>query len=289
MGSPSAALSSSAREMSALHLGGNKFGKARGQGVDKSLVAGVAIALAATLAGIAFSGVKLSYFFQPAAACLVLGGTCGVTLITAPRAALAQAARRVLALFKPQRVSRQALIDEMVAYSRIRRKDGLRGLEPLLKTPEWGQSGGTFLQEALILVLDLGERVELQTALETKLRLSQRQGEADAHVLEVAGGFAPTIGVLGTVVGLIDILHQFSNPSSIAVGIGTAFVSTIYGLSLANLLLLPAACRIRAAVAERSEIDEMMVDGVLGLFDGMNPSLLRERLNGYLPAHPEYR
>jgi chemotaxis protein MotA len=133
-----------------------------------------------------------------------------------------------------------------------------------------------------MLAMDVQQRSELQAALETKLRLRERQGEMDAKTLEVAGGFAPTIGVLGTVVGMIDVLRQFSNVSSIAYGVGTAFVSTLYGLGLANLVLLPAACRIRARVAETFEVHEMVVEGVLCIFDGIHPTVVRERLRSFV-------
>src|SRR5579863_4385946 len=96
----------------------------------------------------------------------------------------------------------------------------------------------------------MNSRDEFQRALETKLRLRERQGDADAKVLEVAAGFAPAIGVIGTVVGLVDVLRQFSDMTSVAAGVGTAFISTMYGLALANLILLPVAHRIRANVAE---------------------------------------
>jgi chemotaxis protein MotA len=145
-------------------------------------------------------------------------------------------------------------------------------------------SNHSFLRDSIKLAMDVENRDQLQTILETKIRLRERQGETDARVLEVAGGFAPTIGVLGTVVGLIDVLRQFSNLSAVALGIGTAFVSTVYGLALANLVLLPAAHRIRASVAEAFELDEMMVEGGLCLFDGIHPSLVRERLNNFLRA-----
>jgi chemotaxis protein MotA len=139
-----------------------------------------------------------------------------------------------------------------------------------------------FLQDSLLLALDVKERPELQATLENKLRLIERQGEAAAKVLEVAGGFAPTIGVLGTVVGLIDVLRQFTTLSTVANGMGTAFVSTIYGLALANLVLLPAAHRIRAQVAEVFENQELMIEGCLCVFDGIHPMLVRQRLSSYL-------
>ena len=160
-------------------------------------------------------------------------------------------------------VDRGALIEEIMSFVKPARGNGLIGVEPMIE-----QARHPFLRESLLLALDVQQRAELQSTLETKIRLRERQGETDAKVLEVAGGFAPTIGVLGTVVGLIDVLRQFSNLSSVAGGIGTAFVSTIYGLALANVLLLPAAHRIRVRVAETFEIHEMISEAVLWCMTG---------------------
>src|SRR5262249_28914037 len=123
---------------------------------------------------------------------------------------------------------------------------------------------------------------ELRGLLETELRVRERQGEADAKALEVAGGFAPTIGIIGTVVGLIQVMRQFTDLSSVASGIGMAFVSTIYGLALANLLLFPAPNRIRARVAEKFETDEMVLEGVLCIAERLHPTLMRMRLQSFL-------
>jgi len=241
------------------------------------MLAGVAIALTGTIAGIKSTGVGLAYFFQPAGALIVLGGTFGVALITTPRSSLLHSGYRVIGMLRFEITSREALIEEIVSYARFVRMKGLVSIEHLLD----GTSHG-FLRDTIRLAMDVKSREELQTILETKIRLRERQGEADAKVLEVAGGFAPTIGVLGTVVGLINILHQFSDLSAVAVGIGTAFVSTLYGLALANLVLLPAAHRIRSTVAETFELEEMMVEGGLCLFDGIHHSLVRERLNNFV-------
>jgi chemotaxis protein MotA len=174
-------------------------------------------------------------------------------------------------------VDREALAEEMIAYARTARKGGILSIEPLAEG-----ASHPFLREMMALAVDAKNRAEFQATIEAKVRLRERQGEADAKALEIAGGFAPTIGVLGTVVGLIDVLQRFSEPATIAIGIGTAFVSTIYGLGLANLVLLPAACRIRVSVAEEFELEEMMLEGGLALFDGPHPALLRERLSGYV-------
>lgn len=241
------------------------------------MVTGIVVAIGAVFAGIAIAGIRIGYFFRPTGILIVLGGTIGVTLITTPRKALVRAARGAMTLLWAHPDDRQLLINEIVALSKTMRQRGLFGLEPLI-----GQTSDPFLRDSLQFAVDGRNRAELQSILETKLHQLEKQGEAEARAFEVAGGFAPTIGVLGTVVGLMDVLKQFSNISSVAAGTGTAFISTIYGLGLANLILLPAAQRIRAHVAEQFETREMIIEGILCLFDGIHPALVRDRLNCFL-------
>ncbi len=244
--------------------------------IDALFLAGIAIALVAVLIGIASSGVSLSYFLQPTGAIIVLGGTLGVALITTPRNSLLHSARRVKALLAASDPDPEALIEQIVECARARRR-GIVALEPLIPKIQ-----DQFLRKGLQLATDLTEATELRSILETELRMSERQGEADAKALEVAGGFAPTIGIIGTVVGLIDVLRNFSNVQTVGHGIGIAFVSTIYGLSLANLVLLPAAHRIRARVAENFETQELILEGVLAIVDSAHPSLIRLRLGSFV-------
>jgi len=241
------------------------------------MLAGVAVAIGAVAAGLVSAGIHIGYFFQPTGVSIVLGGSLGVTLITTPRLALIRAIKGALELVHVRTDNRADLIDEIVAMAKNMRPKGLFGLEPLLADVRQ-----PFLRDSLLLAMDARNREELRTSLEIKLRQWERQGETEARAFEVAGGFAPTIGVLGTVVGLMDVLRQFSNLTSVAAGTGTAFVSTIYGLALANLILLPTAQRMRAHVADEFETNEMIVEGTLCLFDGMHPTLVRDRLSCYL-------
>ncbi|MGD1093909.1 MAG: MotA/TolQ/ExbB proton channel family protein [Bryobacteraceae bacterium] len=245
--------------------------------LDWSMLIGIAIVLVAVIAGIMSTGVRLNYFFQPTGALIVLGGTFGVTFVTTPRRALVHSLRRVFGLTRTINVRREVLIEEILRYVKAARSSGLLSIESSID-----QASDPFLKECLMLTIDVRERSELQAVLDIKIRLRERQGEADAKALEVAGGFAPTIGVIGTVVGLIDVLRQFSDLNAVAYGIGTAFVSTVYGLALANFVLLPAGHRIRAHVAERFEIHELIAEGSLCLFDRIHPALVRERLNAFL-------
>ena len=237
--------------------------------------------IAALTAGIALTGVRLGYFFQPAGALIVIGGTLGVTFIATPRSALLHSLRRAMDLLWTPRLSREELIEEIMSLVRVARIEGLLSIEPNLDAVR-----DPFLRHSLLLTLDLTGRAELQATIETKIRLRERQGEADAKTLEVAGGFAPTIGVLGTVIGLVDVLRQLSNITSVGLGIGTAFISTMYGLAVANLVLLPLAQRIRARVAETFETQELIAEGVLCIFDRIHPALVRERLTADLREAP---
>jgi chemotaxis protein MotA len=237
----------------------------------------VVIALGATIAGICATHVGLNYFLQPTGAVIVLGGTLGVILITTPRHSLAHSARRIMNLFKADEVDRDALIEEIISLARIARRGGIIALDSSIS-----KTTNPFLRDALQLAVDGQNREELQAVLETQLRMNERHGDSDAKALEVAGGFAPTIGIIGTVVGLIEVLRQFSNLQAVGSGIGTAFVSTIYGLALANLLLLPAAHRIRARVAENFETQELIIEGLLSIIDCLHPSLIRIRLSSFV-------
>lgn len=245
--------------------------------IDLVFVLGLVIALGAIIAGVAAAGISVTYFFQPAGALIVIGGTLGVMLVTTPKASLVHSLHRVMDLITSEEANREALIEEIIFYARVARRGSLLALEPLVP-----QAAHPFLGQALQLAMDVSNRAELQNVLETELRMRERQGETDAKTLEVAGGFAPTIGIIGTVVGLIEVLRHFANLQSVGFGIGTAFVSTIYGLAMANLLLLPAGHRIRARVAENFEIQELIIEGVLALADNVHPALIRLRLSAYI-------
>ncbi len=255
--------------------------RVRPGGLDLGMVLGIAIASIALVAGIAFTGISAHYFFQPTGILVVPGRNARV-LITTPPAGLLFALRRALNLFSTETVpNAEDLIEEIVSYAKTVRIEGILAIEPNID-----RVSTRFLREALLIAMDAKDRSELQSTLESKIRFCERQSEAAAKVLEAAGGVTPTLGVLGTVVGLIDILRQFSNLSAIAYGVGAAFTSTIYGLALANIALLPAAQRIRARATEFFDLQVLMTEGALCLFDGLHPRLVRQRLHSFVNAEP---
>lgn len=253
--------------------------------LDLSFVAGAVIAIGAVVAGMISTGLTVRSFLQLTGALIVLGGTLGVFVLSTPRDALLSSLSRTLELFFIAPVRHEKLLEDIVQYARIARREGVTGLEPYLE-----QVPNRFLRESLEKAVDISVKDHLRTILETEVRLRERRGEADAKTLEVAGGFAPTIGIIGTVVGLIEVMSRFSDLQSVGAGIGMAFVSTIYGLALANLILLPAANRIRARVAANFETEEMTVEGVMCIAERLHPTLIRMRLQTFvLSGRPRLR
>jgi chemotaxis protein MotA len=247
------------------------------------MLLGVGAAVGAFVAGFAFTGLNPRILLQPASLFIVFGGTLGVTLITAPQATLLLAVSQVRKLFLKRILpTREDLTEEIISYARQIRFRGLVAMEPSIHQISQG-----FLREALLLAMDTGDRAALQSVLENRIRYCEKQSESAAWVLEVAGGFSPTIGVLGTVIGLISILTQFSSLPAVSSGVAVAFTSTIYGLALANLLLLPAAQRIRAQSWEELDLQQFMAEGALCLFDGLQPGVVRQRLQAFVNTPPK--
>jgi len=247
------------------------------------MLGGLILGALAVVAGIALSGAGLLYFFQPSSALIVLGSTIGITLVTSPKDSLRMVSKRIRELSSKAPSEREALVEEMVDLARVSRRGGMLTVEPLIPRVR-----NDYLRNGLLTALDARDVTELQIVLENELKLSERHGQADANTLETAAGYAPTIGILGTVVGLIEVLKHFSDVRSIGPGIGAAFVSTIYGLAAANFLLLPLAHRIHARVAEATETQEMIAEGVMCIFASMHPSIVRQRLAPFL-REPEER
>ncbi|MCL6545057.1 MAG: MotA/TolQ/ExbB proton channel family protein [Bryobacteraceae bacterium] len=247
------------------------------RGLDFGFLFGMAVAAAAAAAAATWSEAGAAYFLQPRGAVMVLGGTLGVAILTTPWRRLWRSIGRLMGLLVAEKRDPQALMEEILHYARVARFKGLAGIEDAIPS-----ASHPFLREALGLALEVENRQQLAQVLETRIRVREQEGEADARTLEVAGSFAPTLGILGTVMGLMDVLKNFSDLASVGAGIAMAFVSTMYGLGMANLVLLPAAHRIRARVAEDFDSDAFILEGVLCLYDQSHPALARQRLEAYL-------
>src|ERR1700686_1105790 len=216
---------------------------------------------------------------------IVLGGTIGAVMIATPIRVLKGAARRLVGVFLDTSPSFSDLIDNLVGYATKARKGGLVGLEEDAQA-----SPDPFLQKALMLVVDGTDLQELRTMLEIDITLDEQHGEAEGKVFESAGGFSPTIGIIGAVLGLIQVMKNLANIDEVGHGIAVAFVATVYGVGLANLLLLPAATKIKARAHAETQRKELILEGVSGIVEGLNPKLIRSKIEAYvqrLPAEPK--
>lgn len=245
--------------------------------MDKATVSGVVIAVAGILAGLLLEGGNLQQILQPTAAMIVFGGTLGAVLIQFPMPIVLGAFRRLTHIFMAPRVDPMATVKELVGYANQARREGIVSLDQLLETID-----EPFLRRSLMLAIDGTEPQELRSMMELELDNQAEQQETYAHVFESAGGFSPTIGIIGAVLGLIQTMQHLDKIDEVGRGIAVAFVATIYGVGAANLFLLPAAGKMKLRVREEQLIREMTLEGVVSILEGMNPRMLETKLLGFL-------
>ena len=248
---------------------------------DLATLLGFALALGGILGGLLIEGGKIRDILQFTAAMIVLGGTIGAVMIATPMRVLKGAAHRLVGVFLDSSPSFSDLIDNLVGYATKARKGGLVGLEEDAQA-----TSDPFLQKALMLVVDGTDLQELRTMLEIDITLDEHHGEAEGKVFESAGGFSPTIGIIGAVLGLIQVMKNLANIDEVGHGIAVSFVATVYGVGAANLLFLPAAAKIKSAIQLETQRKEMILEAVCGIIEGLNPKLIRSKLAGYTHSDP---
>jgi len=198
-------------------------------------IGGLTLALVGTLGGLILEKGKVQDVAQVTAALIVLGGTLGAVMVTTPIGVLRSAARRLSDVFFESRHAPDAIIERIIAYATKARKQGIVSLETetnLIEDP--------FLRKALSLAVDGTDLQEIRRMMELDITLEEQRGEAEAKVYEAAGGYAPTVGIIGAVLGLIQVMKHLANIDEVGHGIAVAFVATVYGVGLANLFFLPA-------------------------------------------------
>jgi chemotaxis protein MotA len=245
--------------------------------MDKSTFGGLFLAFAGIVAGLLLEGGKLGQILQPTAAMIVFGGTLGAVMVQFPSKVVVQAAKRVAYIFFEKTPDGQALVRELIGYSQKARKNGIVSLDA-----ELNKIGDPFLRKSLTLAVDGTEPEELRKMMELELDNQAEREEKIPQVFESAGGFAPTIGIIGAVLGLIQVMQHLDNISEVGRGIAVAFVATIYGVASANLLFLPSAGKLKIRMREEQVLREMTLEGVVCILEGMNPRMLETRLQGFL-------
>lgn len=240
---------------------------------------GMIVALVAVLVGNFFEGGHAGSLVGGPAALIVLGGTIGAALVQFPMPVVKHAMHAAGDLFKKPTVDPVMLLDEIVEYANKARKEGILGLEKLAPT-----APDPFLSKALMMAVDGADSNAIRDTMEVIISHEEEHGEDAAKFFEAMGGYSPTVGIIGAVLGLIHVMSNLSDINAVGTGIAAAFVATIYGVAVANIIFLPMAGRIKMKVRDQATIKAMMLSGVLAIQQGMNPKLVRDRLSGFLPA-----
>jgi chemotaxis protein MotA len=249
--------------------------------VDRSTVGGIAVALGGIGLGLVMDGGKLAQVLQPTAALIVFGGTIGAVMVQFPLRIVIQAVRQLKDVFLSTEPEPDSLVQNLLRYAYKARRDGLLSLDA-----EVARIKDPFLRESLMLAIDGVNSADLRKMMELQLDYEGEKQERIPKVFDAAGGFAPTIGIIGAVLGLIQVMQHLQDINQVGKGIAVAFVATIYGVASANLLFLPWAGKIRIRMRERQVIQEMTLEAVLSILAGMNPRALELQLNSYLTATP---
>jgi chemotaxis protein MotA len=244
---------------------------------DVATVLGIALALTGIVGGLLLEKGKIQDIAQGTAAMIVLGGTFGAVLVTNPLSIVLRAFAATRAVFLERASSIPETIESLIQYATKARKNGIVSLES-----EAASIPDPFLRKALGLAVDGTDLQELRKMMETDIMLAEEGDEAEAKVWEAAGGYAPTIGIIGAVLGLIQVMKHLEDIKEVGHGIAVAFVATVYGVGSANILFLPMANKLRARARQAARLRDMTLEGVVGIVEGLNPTLIRLKLESYL-------
>jgi chemotaxis protein MotA len=238
---------------------------------------GVIFAFVAVLGGNFMEGGHIGSLFNGPAALIVIGGTFAAIMIQTSFDVLKQAFKMFLWVFSPPYSELEDGINKIVGWSVRARKDGLLGLEAISD-----KEMEPFAKKGLMLLVDGSEPETIRSVLEVDLTTKEEFGFDGAKVFDSMGGYSPTIGIIGAVMGLIHVMSNLADPASLGAGIATAFVATIYGVAFANLLLFPVANKLKALVKRQSQYREMIIEGLVSISEGENPRSIELKLKGFL-------
>ena len=245
--------------------------------MDKSSFGGVLLAMGGILAGMMMEGGRIGQILQPTAALIVFGGTLGAIMLQFPLSTVLAAAKSVVHVFFSKEPDGHAVVTQLVGFANKARRSGLLSLDQDLASVS-----DPFLKQALMLAVDGTEPAELRKIMQLDLDNHGEIEERIPQVFESAGGFSPTVGIIGAILGLIQVMQHLDNINEVGRGIAVAFVATIYGVGLANLVLLPCAGKLKLRHREEQSQKELMIEGVISILEGMNPRMVELKLRTFL-------
>ena len=245
--------------------------------MDKSSFAGLTLAVIGILAGLLIEGGNIGQVLQPTAAMIVFGGTIGAVMLQFPLQTVLSAFRQLFTVFWMKPDTGDALLKQILVFANKARRSGIVSLDQDLATVS-----DPFLKQALMLAVDGTEPTELRKIMELEIDNNCELEERIPAVFESAGGFSPTIGIIGAVMGLIQVMQHLDKMDEVGKGIAVAFVATIYGVGAANILFLPVAGKLKIRMREHQMRREMLLEGVISILEGMNPRMIEIKLNSFL-------
>jgi chemotaxis protein MotA len=253
-----------------------KSKKASGPRPDLATLGGIVVALGGIVGGLLMEGGKIRDVSQITAALIVLGGTFGAVMVSTPIRVLNGAALRLIHVLIDKTGSPDDAIEELIVYATKARKNGLVSLEN-----EALEIQDPFLRKALTLAVDGTDLQEIRNMMQLEIDTAENRAMAEAKVFESGGGYSPTIGIIGAVMGLIQVMKNLANIEEVGRGIAVAFVATLYGVGLANIILLPAATKIKSRIEWETDMKQLKLEGVVAIVEGLNPKLIRTKLDAY--------
>ncbi len=245
--------------------------------MDILSIVGLLVGFGAILGGQHLEGGHLGSILNGVAFLIVIGGTLGAVMLQTPLNTFLRSLKMLGWVFFPPKTSPEATLDKILEWNGIARKEGLIRLESIALDEK-----DLFTQKGLQLIADGAEPELIREIMETDLDLQEHHDIESAKVYEAMGGYSPTIGIIGAVMGLIHVMGNLADPSSLGAGIAVAFVATIYGVALANLLFLPVGNKLKAVVAQRTRVQMMLIEGLISVAEGDNPRNIESRLQAYL-------
>ena len=254
---------------------------ARGK-IDLATLFGLLVALGGIVGGLLLEGGKLSDISQLTAAMIVLGGTIGAVMVTTPLSTLKAAVHKLPSVLWQPNLSVDQTMADILSFAARARRSGVVSLES-----DAEEISDPFFRKALLLAVDGTDLKVVRRVMELELEAAEQRGEATAKVFESAGGYAPTIGIIGAVLGLIQVMKHLEDIEAVGHGIAVAFVATVYGVSVSNLLFLPFANKLKARLQQSLRANELTLEGVIAIVEGLNPKLIESKLEPFKNAPSE--
>jgi chemotaxis protein MotA len=245
--------------------------------MDIASIGGILLAIVGILAGMMIEGGSIAQITQPTAALIVVGGTTGAVMLQFPLKTFLAALKQAMKIFISGGADGEEVLKQLVQFANKARKSGIVSLDQDL-----GSVSDPFLKQALMLAIDGTEPSEVRKIMQMELDNKAEMEEKIPQVFEAAGGYSPTVGIIGAVLGLIQVMQHLDNINEVGRGIAVAFVATIYGGALANLICLPAAGKLKIRHREEQMVKEMMLEGVISILEGMNPRMMETKLKTFL-------